>query len=517
MSEELQVIEPQVDKAQSTEPQAEKTQEDEKQKKGSTKSKSVMNLKAFGRRKVMLTLLFFAVLLIAVGFTSFQSVNKVEELSGDYGQQIKLERLRGTLTSMLLPLNDYLISKNEADVDKIKNANIACSLLLKEIENLSFLDAKDVKEINSIVKLTAEVNTIANDITSGKIPFDQAGTLMVVAQSLIFVAQDKLDLIALHVENALYASINDNKSELSMFMWITLGLIALVAYLLVMLNNRFVRNVTDHISESANAVAIGSEEILESADRQAKASTTQAGTVAGVTHELAAMSQAAIKIAATANSVERIATATSVAAVEGGGAVQEAIGHMDVIRQEVVLIAEKVSDAGRKAEQILESVDSIQEIADETHLLALNASIESAAAGEFGKRFAVVASEVRRLSERAREFTEEIQVVVNEVHDSTKESIAVTQNGLEAVARGVQIAQRAGNALTKMEDMSVKTSKAVQTIAMATKRQSDNSEEFVDTMQAIAQLIQDSSEQLNGSRDAAAHMHEVAEKLRKFV
>jgi len=492
--------------------QAEETQEQK-----STKPEVVMNLQAFGRRKVMLTLLFFAVLLIAVGYTSYQSVNKVEELSVDYGQQIELERLRGTLTSMLLPLNDYLVSKNEADVDKIKEANAACMLLLAEIKNLSFLDQKDGQQVDSIVKLVAEVNTIAKDITGGKIPFEQAGTLMVVAQSLVFVAQDKLDLIALHVENALRASIRDNKSELTIFMWVTLGLIAFVAYILVMLNNRFVRNVTNHISESANAVATGSEEILRSVDKQATASTTQAGTVAGVTQELSQMAQSAIKIAATAYTVERIATATSVAAVEGGGAVQEAIGHMDVIRQEVLMIAEKVSEAGRKAEQILESVDSIQEIADETHLLALNASIESAAAGEFGKRFAVVASEVRRLSERAREFTEEIQLVVNEVHESTKQSIAVTQNGLESVAQGVQIAKRAGNALTKMEDMSVKTRKAVQTIAMATKRQSDNSEEFVETMQAIALLIQASSEQLNGSRDAAAQLNEVAEKLRKFV
>jgi methyl-accepting chemotaxis protein len=181
------------------------------------------------------------------------------------------------------------------------------------------------------------------------------------------------------------------------------------------------------------------------------------------------------------------------------------------------LIAEKVTDAGRKADQILESVDSIQEIADETHLLALNASIESAAAGEFGKRFAVVASEVRRLSERAREFTQEIQVVVNDVHRSTNASIQVTQDGLEEVAKGVEIARRAGAALEKMQDMSTKTSKAVRTIALATKQQSDSSEEFVMTMKDIAQLLQDSAAQIQSSKDSAEQLNHVSDELKKFV
>jgi len=176
-----------------------------------------------------------------------------------------------------------------------------------------------------------------------------------------------------------------------------------------------------------------------------------------------------------------------------------------------------VTDAGRKADQILESVGSIQEIADETHLLALNASIESAAAGEFGKRFAVVASEVRRLSERAREFTEEIQLVVNDVHASTRGSIEVTQKGLEEVAKGVQITRRAGDALKKMQDMSDKTSQAVHTIAQATARQRENSHEFILTMEDIASLLQESAVQMKNSRDSVVQLTNLSDELKKFV
>jgi methyl-accepting chemotaxis protein len=229
------------------------------------------------------------------------------------------------------------------------------------------------------------------------------------------------------------------------------------------------------------------------------------------------MSGAAKKIATTAVGVERIATATSASASDGAQAVNEAIGYMDKIRQEVTTIAEKVTDAGHKAEQILDSIDSIQEIADETHLLALNASIESAAAGEFGKRFAVVAGEVRRLSERVRQFTEEIQTVVDDVHASTQESIGVTRSGLEEVAKGVKIAERASEALMKMQNMSEKTSQAVRTIAQATGRQDESSHEFVLTMQQISELLQDSAAQMEKSREASYRLNDVAADLQKLI
>ena len=476
-----------------------------------------VNIRTLARRNMIWSVLFFAVLGSTVLFTSIQASKNMESLAAIYGQQVQIEKFRATLPNVLLPLNDYIMTKNEGDVKKVKQANAAFQNLYKEVSAFSGLSTEDKSELKSVKDLMTEVGSLANDIISGAIPFDQAGSIAIVAQSLVFVGQDKVNTIATHISQVLNQEVVDKEAQMAWLTWINIGVIVAILLLLVYLSRLFTSNITNHISSAAQNVAFSSEDILMSVDRQATASNTQADIVVNVTDELSKMSGASTKIAQTATSVERIASATSHAAEEGVKAVNEAIGYMDKIREEVTLIAEKVTDAGQKAEQILESVDSIQEIADETHLLALNASIESAAAGEFGKRFAVVASEVRRLSERAREFTEEIQIVVNDVHQSTSASIEVTQEGLEEVAKGVEIARRAGVALERMQDMSVKTSKAVHTIALATKQQSESSQEFVDTMTDISRLLQDSAAQMQKSRDSAGQLNVVADELKKFV
>ncbi|MDT8376275.1 MAG: methyl-accepting chemotaxis protein [Mariprofundaceae bacterium] len=462
-------------------------------------------------------MLLFAVLIGAVLFAFNRAGTGVGELSELYDQQARLEQFKSSLPNVLLPLNDYTLTRNPEDVTKLEVASQEFLRLYGEVAALPVLTDADNKELQEVFELMQEVIGIADDIVSGKIPEAMAGNVTIVAQSLVSVGQEKMGTVTDRLKGALSQATNDKTSQIEQLALINIGIIVLVVIILAVTSRGFVTRVSASISAVAGEVSDSSVEIIGAVEQQANASDTQARSVAGVTAELGDMSEQAKKIALTATSVERIAMATSQSADEGAKAVKEAIGYMDKIRQEVTIIAEKVADAGRKAEQILDSVSSIQEIADETHLLALNASIESAAAGEFGKRFAVVAGEVRRLSERARAFTDEIQTVVNDVHISTRESIEVTQEGLAEVAQGLEIAQRASEALEKMQSMSKKTSQAVRTIAQATGRQDESSQEFVLTMRQISDLLQDQATQMQKSRVTSQRLNETAETLKNLV
>lgn len=477
----------------------------------------IKTLRQQANRNIVWMMVLFAALIGAIIFGFDRAGKGLADLSELYTQQSRLEKFKSSLPNVLLPLNDYTLTQNQEDIPKIDKASQEFLGLYGEVTVLPILTDTDNKQLKEVFDLMQEVIGIADDIVSGKIPAEMAGNVTVVAQSLVFVGQEKMEFVTKRLETALSSAAKVKTDEITTLALINIGIIVLVIVIIAMLSRSFTSNVASSISEVAQNVSGSSIEILGAIDQQANASDTQALSVSGVTMELEEMSEAAKKIAQTAVSVQRIAAATTQSANEGAAAVKEAIGYMDRIRQEVTTIAEKVTDAGRKAEQILESVDSIQEIADETHLLALNASIESAAAGEFGKRFAVVAGEVRRLSERARSFTEEIQNVVNDVHTSAQESIEVTREGLAEVAQGVEIAKRAGEALEKMQSMSEKTSQAVRTIAMATGQQDERSQEFVLTMRQIADLLRDSAIQMQKSREASFRLNETAENLKKLV
>jgi len=479
--------------------------------------RDVKSIRQLAQRNIWVSVCLFAILIATVFVAFNRAGDGVRELSTLYEQQTTLERFKGSLPNVLLPLNDFTLTGNKLDIEKIKVASDDFLRLYGQVNQLPSLHDEDVKRLTEVRDLMQEVIKIAEDITSGKIPTEMASNVTVVAQSLVFVAQGKLHDVASRLAKQLATERQGKEDQLATYSLVNVAIIVFIVIVMAFFNRSFVTNISGTISEMAKGVTDVSDEILTAVDHQATASNTQAMSVAGVTEELEDMSGAAKKIAITAVSVERIAMATASSAKDGSEAVNEAIGYMDRIRQEVNTIAEKVTDAGRKAEQILDSISSIQEIADETHLLALNASIESAAAGEFGKRFAVVAGEVRRLSERARQFTEEIQTVVDDVHVSTQESIDVTRSGLEEVEKGVQIAERASEALVKMQTMSEKTSQAVRTIAQATGRQDESSQEFVLTMRQISDLLQDSASQMQKSRDASYRLNDVAADLQKLI
>jgi methyl-accepting chemotaxis protein len=350
---------------------------------------------------------------------------------------------------------------------------------------------------------------------------DDQGThsrdLALVARSLVTVAQAKVDRVAQALADVQRRQGQGIQNRMSMLAGINLAVIVVLLFAVIMLMRGLARGVTRSLAEIASDVGSASGAMLEATEQQVQDADTQGLSLAEVTRELEQMSVASGKIAATASSVERLAEAMVGSAVQAGKDVGEAAVLLQGIREAVRVIAERGQASRQKAERIMESLASVQEIADETHLLALNASIESAAAGEHGKRFAVVAAEVRRLAERVREFTEEIEGVASEVNAAASASTSVAQSGLAEVDKGIEVAQRVHEAVAQIQGMSSKTSQAVRAIAQATGRQDKTSQAFLEGMRQMARLLHDSAQQLQDSREISQRLMGAAENLQRLL
>lgn len=220
-------------------------------------------------------------------------------------------------------------------------------------------------------------------------------------------------------------------------------------------------------------------------------------------------------VAVSAQAVSEAAQQTSDAAHSGGQAVRLSIQGMQKIRDKVFETAVRIKELGESSAQIGEIIQVIDEIAEQTNLLALNAAIEAARAGEHGKGFAVVADEVRKLAERSGKATKEIADLINNIQKGTEKAVEAMEEGTREVEQGANIAEDAGKALDNILRTVEKTYDQVQSISAAAEEISASSFEVVKAMENVAEITQKSTasteELAAGSTEVHAAINAVSE------
>lgn len=199
------------------------------------------------------------------------------------------------------------------------------------------------------------------------------------------------------------------------------------------------------------------------------------------------------EVAKSAQTVFQVAERTSEVAREGGQAVADAITGMEEIKTKVFETARFIGDLGEQSQQIGEIIQVIDDIAAQTNLLALNAAIEAARAGEHGKGFAVVADEVRRLAERSSKATKEIAELITNIQNGTTKAINAMEEGTEKAEQGSELAKNASYALEKIITMVNETYQQVQSISAAAEEVSASSSEVVIAIDNVASITEENS------------------------
>jgi methyl-accepting chemotaxis protein len=273
------------------------------------------------------------------------------------------------------------------------------------------------------------------------------------------------------------------------------------------------RNVIRQIQETGGAVGQFSSGITTVIQDQATSASQQAASLAEVTATMEELSRTSHQIAGNAESVKSSAEQTVEMAQQGTALVQESVAGMGRIKERVTDIAQKTLFLGEKSHEIGKVMDLIKEIAGEIHLLALNAAIESAAAGEHGRRFAVVASEVRRLAEKTRESTETIRALVSEIQSATQGSIQATEQGNREVDKWRETINLTAGAFEEIIGMIEKTSEASMQISLATHQQTSANDQVVTGMRQVAEMVRLTASHMKESSASAAELKGMAAML----
>jgi methyl-accepting chemotaxis protein len=271
------------------------------------------------------------------------------------------------------------------------------------------------------------------------------------------------------------------------------------------------------IADTAGHVASASEQISSAASQQAASTGSQKDQTAQVATALQQMAATVQQVSENSGRAAEASRKAADTARLGGGVVEQTLVKMQVIADSVRSSAEKVEELGKRSDQIGRIVSVINDIADQTNLLALNAAIEAARAGEQGRGFAVVADEVRKLAERTTTSTKEIATMIEAVQSETRLAVQAMEEGTQQVAEGVATTQKAGEALKQIIHVSQEVGDMVTHIATAATQQSSATEDINNSMNQIARLLIESADGAQQSEKACQELSALAFDLRKLV
>ena len=195
----------------------------------------------------------------------------------------------------------------------------------------------------------------------------------------------------------------------------------------------------------------------------------------------------------------------------------DTIEGMDTIREQIQETSKRIKRLGESSQQIGEIVELIDDIADQTNILALNAAMQAAMAGEAGRGFAVVADEVQRLAERSSNATRQIETLVKTIQADTNEAVSSMENSTTEVVNGAKLAEGAGDALKEIENVSSYIADITHKMAESAKLQADGATQIRTNMGVIKEITIQTKESTNQSAASIETLAEMSDQLSKSV
>ncbi len=271
-----------------------------------------------------------------------------------------------------------------------------------------------------------------------------------------------------------------------------------------------INRATGQVNQATAQAQATSADLLGAAEQQSRQIVETGEAVTNMTHSI-------LQVSSNAGEASQVAQRSLQAATQGAQAVQNTISGMNEIRTQIQETSKRIKRLGESSQEISEIVELISDITEQTNILALNAAIQAASAGEAGRGFTVVAEEVQRLAERSSEATKQISAIVKTIQTDTNGAVAAMEKSTEGVVEGARLSDAAGQALNEIETVTNNLAHLIQTISTATVAQTEVAATVSRNMQQIQNITSQTTEGTKQTALSVGQLTSLAENLSDSV
>jgi twitching motility protein PilJ len=277
------------------------------------------------------------------------------------------------------------------------------------------------------------------------------------------------------------------------------------------------RDLVTGITSASEQVNRATAQAQQTSEALLKATEQQSQQIAEASTTVTAMTNSILQVSGNASQASDVAEKSLKVASQGAVAVQNTIVGMNGIREQIQETSKRIKRLGESSQQISEIVDLISDITEQTNILALNAAIQAASAGEAGRGFTVVAEEVQRLAERSSEATKQIGAIVKTIQTDTNSAVVAMEKSTEGVVEGAQLSDAAGRALAEIEMVTNELAVLIQSISTATEAQTEAASTVTNNMQIIQEIATQTTDGTKLTASTVGQLTKLAQDLRESV
>ena len=462
------------------------------------------------------------VLLVAIGTISYRTIDSLTKSSylvtRAHATLEHIERVLSVLKDAETGQRGFVITGDESFLEPYTGALTDLPKVIKELRELVRDEPDHQRRLDELEPLVSQKlgelkRTIDLRRTGGFEPVQkvvQAGegkrTMDAIRRLLGQVDRDERDVLAGRAEDVDAAA---SAARVTILFGTLLSILVacVVGFALV-------RALTSQIGSAVRHVQSSSAELQAAANQQVAGAKEQSTAMSEITTTISELLATSRQIAESAQRVARISGETASAARHGDETIHRTQDSVGIIKRQVDAIVEHMIDLGKKSQQIGGILEIINELAEQTNILAINATIEAAGAGEMGRRFGVVADEIRKLADRVGSSTKDIRQLVDDIRGAVNTTVMATEGGSKAVEAGHRHFFEVATSFKQITGLVATTSEAAREIELSTKQQASAVEQVTlavtnvlqaakETEASSTQTFQTSSQLTSLSRDLA--------------